>query len=147
MAEVRLRKAEAGDEAAIRDLIHRVQINPNGLDWHRFLLAVNEEDGMIGCVQLKPHGGEVMELASLAVEPAYRLRGIGRLLIEETLNTGPRPLYLMCRAELGPLYEKFGFEKLQVKEMPTYFRRIKRLFSAYERLNRGHEVLLVMKLK
>lgn len=147
MADFQLRPAEEADMRAIRRLIHEARINPNGLDWPRFVLAVSGSGEVVGCGQLKPHSGDVMELASLAVTREYQSRGIGRALIEHLIKQGPRPLYLMCRPELGSLYEKFGFHRLTVKEMPAYFRRIRQMMGAYERLVNVKEMLLVMKLK
>jgi hypothetical protein len=49
----------------------------------------------------------------------------------------------MCRSDLGPFYEKFGFRRLEVNEMPPYFRRLKRLTALFEKLA-GREMLLVM---
>ena len=147
MADFRLRAAQESDAEAIRQLIHRVGINPGGLKWQRFVIAVDANDELLGCGQLKPHGISVMELASLAVQPQFQGQGIGRALLEHLMEEGPRPLYLMCRPALGPLYEKFGFERLGVGEMPTYFRRIRQMFMAYELMTRNEEVLLVMKLK
>ncbi len=132
---------------AIRALIHQVGINPSGLKWQHFILAVDEMDEMLGCGQIKPHAGDVMELASIAVRPDRQGQGIGRALILSLLEKGPRPLYLMCRAALGPFYQKFGFRRLGVKEMPVYFRRIRQMFLAYERLSGSEEILLVMKLQ
>ncbi len=39
-----LRSATQTDFPAIRELIHRVQINPMGLDWARFVVAVDWQD-------------------------------------------------------------------------------------------------------
>jgi N-acetylglutamate synthase-like GNAT family acetyltransferase len=75
-----LRSATAGDFPGIRRLIGRVQINPTGLDWRRFVLAVDASGSMLGCGQLKPHGDAILELASIAVEPPYRHRGVARAM-------------------------------------------------------------------
>jgi GNAT superfamily N-acetyltransferase len=88
------RELEAGQ---IRDLIYLVGINPMGLDWKRFVVAVNELDEMIGCGQLKPHGQEILELASIAVYPEHQGKGVARAIIEHLLKDSPRPLYLMCQ--------------------------------------------------
>ena len=50
-----LRSATAADFPAIRKLIWQVGINPIGLDWRRFVLAVDEEGRLLGCGQIKPH--------------------------------------------------------------------------------------------
>jgi len=128
-----LRPARKEDAAAIRKLIHQVGINPTGLDWRRFTLAVDDRDQMVGCAQVKPHGDGTRELASLAVQPGWRGQGVGRGLIEHFLERNPPPLYLTCRSRLQPLYEKFGFQTLPKAELPPYFRRIARLAGLFGR--------------
>ncbi len=122
-----LRAATSDDAAAIRGLIRQVRINPMGLDWRRFVLAVSPEGEMIGCGQVKPHGDGSRELASIAVIPAQRGQGVARAIIQHLLAANPGTLYLTCRASLSPLYTKFGFRVIQEAEMPPYFRRISRL--------------------
>ena len=41
MADFTLRPATEDDFPLIKDLIHRVGINPMSLDWHRFVIAVD----------------------------------------------------------------------------------------------------------
>jgi N-acetylglutamate synthase-like GNAT family acetyltransferase len=118
-----------------------------GLDWKRFIVAANDRDEMIGCGQLKPHGTEILELASLAVYPEHRAKGVARAIVEHLLTIGPRPLYLMCESSLGSFYEKFGFRGITHEEMPHYFRRISKLAGLAATLSRRDERLLVMKLQ
>src|SRR5512144_929950 len=142
-----LRPARETDAASIRDLIHLVGINPMGLDWKRFVVAVNGQDEMIGCGQLKPHGPGILELASIAVYPEHQGKGIARAIVEHLLKNSPRPLYLMCQSSLGPFYEKFGFRAISYEEMPRYFQRMSRLAGLVTSLARSQEHLLIMKLK
>ena len=142
-----IRPARETESAQIRDLIHLVGINPLGLDWKRFVVAVNEQDEILGCGQLKPHGSEVLELASLAVYPEQQRKGIARLIIEHLLKGSPRPLYLMCESGLGPLYERFGFRPIPYEEMPRYFQRISKLAGLVTALAQREERLLIMKLQ
>ena len=142
-----IRPARETEAASIRDLIHSVGINPMGLDWSRFVVAVNDRDEMIGCGQIKPHGGDVLELASIAVYPEYREKGVARAIIEHLVNNSPRPLYLMCESSLGSLYEKFGFRAISYDDMPRYFQRISKLAGLATTLARREERLLIMKLQ
>ncbi|MGE5249689.1 MAG: GNAT family N-acetyltransferase [Bacteroidota bacterium] len=142
-----LRKAVEADAAPIRRLIEAVGINPMGLDWKRFIVAVDAPGGLMGCGQLKPHGPDILELASIAVEAGRRREGIARAIIEELIEDAPRPLYLMCRDGLGPFYQKFGFQPLELEQMPRYFQRMKKLIRVYERLSNAEETVLVMKLQ
>jgi len=142
-----IRPALESESTQIKDLINLVGINPSGLDWKRFVVAVNEEAKVIACGQLKPHGEDVIELASIATLPEYRGQGLARTIIEHLLGKAPRPLYLMCIAHNGPMYEKFGFRSIAENQMPKYFRRIKKLFAVAEVFRKSEEELLVMKLE
>ena len=144
---IRIRPAYESEASQIRELIHLVAINPVGLDWKRFVVAVDDRDEMIGCGQLKPHSGDILELASIAVYPAQQGQGVARAIIEHLLEDSPRPLYLMCESSLGPLYEKFGFHAIPYEEMPRYFQRISSLAGLVTTLAQREERLLVMKLQ
>lgn len=157
-----LRPAQQSDFPFIRSLIYQVQINPLGLSWPRFIVAINQEGAVIGCGQIKPHRDGSRELASIAVVPAQRRQGVARAIIEHLIaaearrdlagetgkpgssaNTGD--LYLTCRASLGEFYQQFGFQTVSALEMPPYFRRLSRLARLFERLGFARETMLVMR--
>jgi N-acetylglutamate synthase-like GNAT family acetyltransferase len=142
-----IRHASESESAQIRDLIHLVGINPSSLDWQRFVVAVNEEGQVIACGQIKPHGVDIRELASIAVNPEYRGLGLARAVIELLLRENPAPLYLMCISHNGPMYEKFGFHTIEGSQLPRYFARIKKLFNLADVFRKTGEELLVMKLE
>lgn len=147
MTAYTVRPAIESESKQIKELIDLVGINPTGLDWKRFIVAVNDRGQVIGCGQIKPHGREIRELASIAAHPNHRGEGIARAVIEHLLRENPRPLYLMCISHNGGLYEKFGFRSVVNEQMPSYFRRIKKLFSLADIFRKTGEDLLVMKLE
>ena len=147
MTDYHVRPALESESTQIKELINLVGINPTGLDWKRFLVEVNESGQVISCGQIKPHGGDVRELASIAVSPEYRGLGIARAVIEMLLRENPKPLYLMCVSHNGPMYEKFGFHVVADKQLPRYFARIKKLFNIADVFRKSGEELLVMKLE
>lgn len=147
MAEFTLKQAAEADYPAIKRLIHLVGINPMALDWRRFLIAVDSSGKLLGCGQLKPHGKELVELASIAVEPDYRNRGIAGAIIDQLLRGAPRPLYLICRTQMGAFYERWGFRALELHAMPPYFRRLARLARLFTPLVGEEGGMLVMELK
>ena len=149
MTHFSLRPARETEAALIKDLIHSVGINPMDLDWRRFVVAVDAQDQILATGQIKPHRGDIHELASIAVAPEYRGQGLARTIIEYLLKDSPRPLYLTCRSRLEPLYEKFGFRALPYDEMPRYYQRISKLVGfvdAVAKFGEG-EGLSVMKLQ
>ena len=140
-----LRPATEEDAEIIRKLVRIGQINPTGLKWERFMVAVSEDGQVIGCCQVKPHRDGSDELASLVVHPDWRGQGIARALIEHFLAAYAGDLYLMCRSNLGPLYEQFGFQIVPRDELPRYFQRIMRLMSLFEIMRSDGEGGLIMK--
>lgn len=147
MSDYEIRPALETESALIKDLINLVGINPMGLDWRRFIVVVEQNGWVIACGQVKPHGVDIRELASIAVHPEYRGRGLARAVIEVLLRENPRPMYLMCVSHNGPMYEKFGFQKMDIGQMPRYFARIKKLFDVASVFRKPGRELLVMKLE
>ena len=147
MTTFTLRPARETESGAIKDLIHSTGINPMGLDWKRFIVAVDAHEQVIATGQIKPHGKDILELASIAVKPDYRGEGLARAIIEHLLEDSPRPLYLTCISSLGSFYNKFGFVSIPYPEMPQYFQRISKLAGLVFTLSNRGESLLVMKLQ
>lgn len=147
MTNYTIRPALESESTRIKELIDKVGINPAGLVWTRFLVAVDDRGQVIGCGQIKPHGQDIRELASIAVHPDYLGQGIARMVIENLLRETPRPLYLICVSHNGAMYEKFGFRALADEKMPRYFSRIKKIFNLADIFRKTGEELLVMKLE
>lgn len=147
MTTFTLRPARESESRQIKELIHRVGINPMDLDWKRFIVAVDADNRVIGTGQIKPHGKEILELASIAVHPESQGQGIARAIIEYLLKDSPRPLYLTCLSIMEPLYQKFGFVALLEAEMPRYYQRLSKLANTMMTFTRRDERMLVMKLK
>lgn len=81
--------------------------------------AVQEQDGrVVGCVATTIIWADLAEVRSLAVDDAYRGRGIGRRLVEWTIEECRR---LHIRKLMSLTYEQAFFEKLgfQVVEKDT----------------------------
>ena len=129
MDGITLRKATASDATRIRKLVIEGRINVFGLNWRRFIVAESPLGEVIGCVQLKPHRDGTMELASLVVDSSYRGQSIARELIDAVTAIHAGELYLTCRSELGPFYEKFGFKVLSADALHGYYRAAVRLMT------------------
>jgi len=131
-ATITYRSAQASDATAIKALIRAVNINPIGLKWQRFLVALDEKGQLIGCGQIKIHRDGSRELASVAVQKAWRHQGIAATNIQRLLSEEIPPVWLTCMDRLVPFYEQFGF--VEVKEgngrnVPRYFRLARTFFK------------------
>ena len=108
---------------AIEALVKKVDINPYNLDWRHFITAWSRDKQFIGCGQIKIHRDGTPELASIAVESAYRGQGVARAIIERLLKDySGRRLYVFCPQSLQEMYKKFGFALCPKKEVPAYLR-------------------------
>lgn len=140
-----LRHARREEQRIIREMIRAAHINPLGVDWRRFILAVDGNAEVIGCGQVKPHQDGTRELASIVVMEPWRGRGVARAIVERLMSEAGPPLWLTCRSALMPLYERFGFREVAPQEdQPPYFRRLRRLAGALEFLAGAGEYLAVM---
>jgi N-acetylglutamate synthase-like GNAT family acetyltransferase len=134
-----IRPAQAADQKTIERIVRDAGINPLSLDWHRFVIAEDNDAPstslrIVGVGQIKPHGDGSRELASLAVIPERQGRGIGSAIVRALLARERGTVFLMCRRELESYYARFGFRRIEREEMTPYFRRITRLMDMLARV-------------
>lgn len=140
-----LRSAQAEDQPLISELVRSARLNPLRLDWENFVVAENEAGEVVACGQIREHRDGSQELASIVVAGDWRGQGLARVIIERLLRESGRPLWLMCRSGLAPLYARFGFVEVDAgDEQPAYFRRVRGLASVYHFLAGTGEHLAVM---
>lgn len=94
------------------------------------LFAVDEAGHALGTVALKHEGAGIYELTKMAVSPAARGRGVGRLLMEAALDLyrtlDARELFLESSSLLGPalaLYESVGFRHHPAPRAGSHYAR------------------------
>lgn len=141
----RVQPATAAHAAPIYQLIVESDLFQHNLEWPNFVVALTPQGEFIGCGQIKVHADGTHELASIAVQPQWQGRGVGRALIETLLADCTSELYLMSISALKPLYQKFGFEEIGLERMPKYFRRITRMPAMVAEFERVGERIMVMK--
>lgn len=143
----RIRPAESSDHLEIRSLIRRVRINPLNLHWENFLVAVDTNNRVIGCGQIKTHRDGTNELTSIAVESEWRNRGIGSEIVQRLIERTDGPLWLVCRSEMGRYYEKFGFRIIRdLNQLPRAYRRIRSMARLVSRVFPSAEDFHIMHL-
>jgi ribosomal protein S18 acetylase RimI-like enzyme len=147
VAEFTVRPATREDFPAIRSLIYTVRINPFGLDWRRFLVAVTPQEALLGCGQIKLHADGSREMASIAVQKQARGYGVAQAVIQALIAREPqRPIYGLCRDRLKLMYMKVGSHSIALDEMPAYYRRIFLLERFFHSNPKPDDRLLVMRL-
>lgn len=140
-----IQPAAAQHAEPIRQLIEQADLFQHGLDWRNFHVALTPTGEFIGCGQIKQHTDGTRELASIAVQPAWQGRGVGRAIIESLLAGHIGELYLMTMGSLGGLYAKFGFVEVAPAQMSKYFRRITQMPTMIAEFDRVNERIMVMK--
>lgn len=88
---------------------------PNG----RFLAALSDDGGVIGCVAYRRHSPRRCEMKRLYVKPQYRKQKAGEMLIESIIAAARQDGYeemvldtLAFMKSAISLYRKFGFEEI-----------------------------------
>ena len=80
-----IRRATERDQQAIRALVHSERLNPTGLNWPNFVVAVIG-GRVIGAVQMRRHSDGSRELGSLVVSKEARGHGLASRMIDALLS-------------------------------------------------------------
>jgi len=147
---IHIRPAQAADQKTIERIVRDAGINPLSLDWHRFVIAEDNDAPstslrIVGVGQIKPHNDGSRELASIAVIPERRGQGVGGEIIRTLLAKERGVVYLTCREQLETFYTRFGFRRIGREEVTPYFRHIIRLANVFRALSRRGIRVVVMK--
>lgn len=117
-AGVRIRRAAASDQDAIRALVRTERLNPTGLDWPRFVVACDGEQ-LVGAVQLRRHRDGSRELGSLVVAPHWRGQGLASQLIDALLIGFDQPVHMITQRCHAAHFERWGFRPAWALRAPA----------------------------
>ena len=124
--QVTVRRAQEPDQTAITAMIRRARLNPAGLHWERFMVA--EDDGrIVGVAQVRLHRDGAHELASLAVAPEVRGRGIATLLIDALVRAETSDLYTLIDRPYADHFRRWGFRPIASARLPRSVARVHRI--------------------
>ncbi len=144
---VLVRRAGPSDQADIVALVRGEHLNPNGLEWPRFLVATDSR-GLAGAVQLRHHVDGSFELGSLVVRQDVRLRGVAEMMIDTLLGEERRPVHAVTRRELVPFFARWGFVPVKRSRASAAVRRNHLIGSlmcvlAWLKGRRGHRLVIL----
>lgn len=136
------RKATPFDATAIRDLIDLYVASGTLLarseefistNAHHFIVAVNEERQVVGCVHLDEYAPSLAELRSLAVAPNTQGQGVGRALVDGTEQFARRRGYatLFAVSNDEAFFRRFGFEPRHIPELDRERSEVSRYKGVY----------------
>lgn len=110
------------DELAITSLVRSERLNPNDLDWRRFVVAI-DGSGLLGAVQLRMHVDRSRELGSLVVRRDARGRGVASRLIDALLASIATRVLMITGAAFAAHYERWDFRPIEPAQAPASVRR------------------------
>ncbi|CAN5915159.1 hypothetical protein BH11GEM1_BH11GEM1_00570 [soil metagenome] len=140
---MRVRTATSNDAHAIRRLIDSNVADGTllprseafiGMHAPHFLVA--EDSGhVVGCVHLDECAPSLAELRSLAVEPGWQGKGVGRALVQATVALaslrGYATLFAVSNDEA--FFRRFGFETRPIPELDRERSEVSRYKGVYAR--------------
>ena len=113
-----IRAATADDQNAIVGLVHSERLNPHGLEWPNFVVAVDGQ-ALVGAAQIRKHKDGSRELGSLVVDRSYRRQGLASRLIDRLL-AGEVGRVLVITGQLRAAYfARWGFRPITSGRAPS----------------------------
>ncbi|NUO64076.1 MAG: GNAT family N-acetyltransferase [Gemmatimonadaceae bacterium] len=123
-----VRRATEFDAAAISALIETYTSSgtllPRSVDFvttycHEFIVATDDEDRVIGCVHLDEYSPSIAELRSLAVAQSAQGLGLGRELVQATIDLATKREYTLLFAVSNDeaFFARFGFARMDIPEL------------------------------
>ncbi|HJV23203.1 MAG TPA: GNAT family N-acetyltransferase [Holophagaceae bacterium] len=89
------------------------QLSGEGRDLH---LAAYDAGALVGCLMLSDHGGGVVQMRQVCVEPDRQGSGVGAALVRESeveaRRRGYRSMMLHARDIAVGFYERLGYDKV-----------------------------------
>jgi N-acetylglutamate synthase-like GNAT family acetyltransferase len=119
---ISIRRASERDQQAIRALVHSERLNPTGISWPNFVVAVLG-GRIIGAVQMRKHSDGSRELGSLVVSKDARGCGIASRLIDVLLAEEQAPVWMITADPYAGAYSRWGFEQIEARAAPVKVRR------------------------
>jgi amino-acid N-acetyltransferase len=118
--DVEIAAVRPGEFPAVVNLLRRAELPPEGLESHlATTLAARGGEWLVGCAALEVYGASAL-LRSVAVDPAWRGRGLGAALTEAALALagarGVARVYLLTETA-GGFFPRFGFRAVPRSEV------------------------------
>ena len=120
VSQIVIDPAVEADVPAIKDLLTSASLPTAGVDdhWQTFLVA-RDGDKLIGCGGAEAYPTAAL-IRSIAVDPAYRSRGVGRRIVRQLLDRlasrGLREFYLLTTTA-EDYFARRGFKKIDRDEV------------------------------
>lgn len=121
-----IRPATMADRDDINALVRSEALNPNDLDWRRFLVFTHGAQ-ILGAVQMRRHADGARELGSLVVRPQARCHGVATRLIDALLATQSSRVWMITGYAFATHYAQWGFRHTEPSAVPASIRRNYRL--------------------
>jgi N-acetylglutamate synthase-like GNAT family acetyltransferase len=96
-------------------------LNPQGLAWERFWVAV-ADGAVIAAAQIRAHPDGAREVGSVVVAPGHRRRGVASRLLDALLAGAAAELHLVTGGALVGYYRRWGFEPVGIGRVPRSVR-------------------------
>lgn len=113
-----VRRATKSDASVLAPLVLSCGMNPRLGSMENFVVFETMNGSVVGGGQVRP--GDPGELASLAVSPEWRGRGIGAALANTLVHEhgAERELCLLCLTRGVSFYERLGFSECHMSRLP-----------------------------
>ena len=117
----KVRPAKVADLPAIEGLLVSADGDRENIAEDQFVVAEDDDGAILGCGRLRPYP-DFSELASGAVDPLARAKGLGREIVSSLLGRYQGPIYLICEDNVVDFFRRFRFECIPETDQPAGLR-------------------------
>ncbi|MGR3277200.1 GNAT family N-acetyltransferase [Acaryochloris marina NIES-2412] len=101
-------------------------------NWSRFQV-IEQEGTLAGCALLNAYTNH-SELAYVFVQSQFRHQGWGAQIVQTLIQESEQDVYLACKPQVVPFYERQGFTVQSWRDLPSSVKRCFRIFRPHPRL-------------
>ena len=114
---IEIRQATEDDQDGIVALVKSERLNPIGLRWENFVIALDGGD-VVGAAQIRNHKDGSRELGSLVVQQSWRGQGLAGSLIETLLAAERGRVFVITRDPLSSYFARWKFRVAEKGRVP-----------------------------
>jgi len=114
-----IRRAREADQEGLAALMKGERVRPYDRRWQNFLVA-EQDQRLVGAIQLRSHRDGSLEMGSLVVAPHIRGGRLAVRLIDTLMKSQTGRVFAITRRTRAAFFARLGFERVPMWRAPVH---------------------------